>query len=43
MRHPLVDGQGNFGSVDGDNAAAMPEIQRISRKQRRTRRKRDED
>jgi DNA gyrase subunit A len=23
MRHMLVDGQGNFGSVDGDNAAAM--------------------
>ena len=23
MRHPLVDGQGNFGSVDGDRAAAM--------------------
>jgi DNA gyrase subunit A len=23
MRMPLVDGQGNFGSVDGDNAAAM--------------------
>jgi DNA gyrase subunit A len=23
MRHPLVDGQGNFGSVDGDSAAAM--------------------
>ena len=23
MRHELVDGQGNFGSVDGDNAAAM--------------------
>jgi DNA gyrase subunit A len=23
MRHPLVDGQGNFGSVDGDNPAAM--------------------
>jgi len=23
MREPLVDGQGNFGSVDGDNAAAM--------------------
>ncbi|HEX8463470.1 MAG TPA: DNA topoisomerase (ATP-hydrolyzing), partial [Abditibacterium sp.] len=22
MRHPLVDGQGNFGSVDGDSAAA---------------------
>ncbi|MEK7561070.1 MAG: DNA gyrase subunit A [Patescibacteria group bacterium] len=22
MRHPLVDGQGNFGSIDGDNAAA---------------------
>ncbi|GAB0058314.1 DNA gyrase subunit A [Candidatus Magnetaquicoccaceae bacterium FCR-1] len=23
MRHPLVDGQGNFGSVDGDSPAAM--------------------
>ena len=23
IRYPLVDGQGNFGSVDGDNAAAM--------------------
>ncbi|MBX3606428.1 MAG: DNA gyrase subunit A [Piscinibacter sp.] len=23
LRHLLVDGQGNFGSVDGDNAAAM--------------------
>jgi len=23
MRCPLVDGQGNFGSIDGDNAAAM--------------------
>ncbi len=23
LRHMLVDGQGNFGSVDGDNAAAM--------------------
>ena len=23
MRMPLIDGQGNFGSVDGDNAAAM--------------------
>ena len=23
MRYPLVDGQGNFGSVDGDNAAAQ--------------------
>src|SRR5262245_313093 len=23
MRYPLVDGQGNFGSVDGDQAAAM--------------------
>src|SRR5271170_4765525 len=22
MREPLIDGQGNFGSVDGDNAAA---------------------
>lgn len=23
MRYPLIDGQGNFGSVDGDGAAAM--------------------
>ena len=23
MRYPLVDGQGNFGSIDGDSAAAM--------------------
>lgn len=23
MRYPLVDGEGNFGSVDGDNPAAM--------------------
>jgi len=23
MRHPLIDGQGNFGSIDGDAAAAM--------------------
>jgi DNA gyrase subunit A len=23
LRYPLVDGQGNFGSVDGDRAAAM--------------------
>ena len=23
MRYPLVDGQGNFGCVDGDRAAAM--------------------
>ncbi|NPA54808.1 MAG: DNA topoisomerase (ATP-hydrolyzing) subunit A, partial [Epsilonproteobacteria bacterium] len=23
MRAPLIDGQGNFGSIDGDNAAAM--------------------
>src|SRR6516162_8989341 len=23
QRYPLVDGQGNFGNVDGDNAAAM--------------------
>jgi DNA gyrase subunit A len=23
MRYPLVDGQGNFGSLDGDNPAAM--------------------
>ncbi len=23
LRYPLVDGQGNFGGIDGDNAAAM--------------------
>ncbi|MBW2980227.1 DNA gyrase subunit A [Candidatus Woesearchaeota archaeon] len=23
MRYPLIQGQGNFGSIDGDNAAAM--------------------
>jgi len=23
LREPLIDGQGNFGSIDGDNAAAM--------------------
>src|SRR2546427_1283097 len=23
LRYPLIDGQGNFGSVDGDNPAAM--------------------
>ncbi|MEZ4636220.1 MAG: DNA gyrase subunit A [Caldilineaceae bacterium] len=23
LRYPLVDGRGNFGSIDGDNAAAM--------------------
>lgn len=23
LRYPLIDGQGNFGSMDGDNAAAM--------------------
>ncbi|REL39113.1 DNA gyrase subunit A [Rhodohalobacter sp. SW132] len=34
LRYPLVDGQGNFGSVDGDSAAAMRytevRMQRIS-------------
>src|SRR4026209_2347690 len=28
MRMPLIDGQGNFGSIDGDNAAAHPHTQR---------------
>jgi len=23
LRYTVIDGQGNFGSVDGDNAAAM--------------------
>ena len=34
MRYPLIDGQGNFGSIDGDSAAAMRytecRLQRIS-------------
>ncbi|MEM7657439.1 MAG: DNA gyrase subunit A [Bacteroidota bacterium] len=34
LRYPMVDGQGNFGSMDGDNAAAMryteARLQRIS-------------
>jgi DNA gyrase subunit A len=35
LRYPLIDGQGNFGSVDGDNAAAMrytemPHVERIT-------------
>lgn len=34
MRYPLVNGQGNFGSMDGDNAAAMryteAKLQKIS-------------
>ena len=31
LRYMLVDGQGNFGSVDGDNAAAMHRLQTITR------------
>ena len=42
MRYPLVDGQGNFGTRDGDNAAAMrytetrltPQIGRASWRER---------
>ena len=34
LRQPLIDGQGNFGSIDGDSAAAMRytecRLQRIS-------------
>ncbi len=34
LRYPLINGQGNFGSMDGDNAAAMryteAKLQRIS-------------
>jgi len=36
LRYPLVDGQGNFGSMDGDSPAAMryteARLQRISEK-----------
>ena len=27
VRYPLVDGQGNFGNIDGDSAAAMRGIE----------------
>src|SRR5262245_26486729 len=30
VRYPLVDGQGNFGNVDGDNPAAMRYTQRAA-------------
>ena len=29
LRYPLVDGQGNFGSIDGDAPAAMAWSQRV--------------
>jgi DNA gyrase subunit A len=34
MRHVLVDGQGNFGSVDGDSAAARSCWERTSTRRR---------
>ena len=30
LRYPLVDGQGNFGSVDGDSPAAMRYTEALS-------------
>ena len=27
MRYPLINGQGNFGSIDGDSASAQPFLQ----------------
>ena len=30
LRYPLVDGQGNFGSIDGDRAAAMQNTPRFA-------------
>ena len=35
LRYPLIDGQGNFGSVDGDGAAAMRYTEVPSRRHRR--------
>ena len=32
MRYPLVDGQGNFGSVDGDSGGAVDQQVRDSRR-----------
>ena len=47
VRYPLVDGQGNFGNVDGDNAAAMrytesrlTEVARSAARRARRRRRR---
>ncbi len=41
MRYPLVDGQGNFGSVDGDSPAAMRYTEvRLTRLGRRAARRR---
>ena len=40
QRYPLVDGQGNFGNVDGDNAAAMRYTEaRLTRGRRRAARR----
>ena len=45
MRYPLIDGQGNFGSIDGDNPAAMRytevRMARIDQRGARRHRKRD--
>ena len=30
LRYPLVDGQGNFGSIDGDPAAAMHRLETVA-------------
>ncbi|ATD43745.1 DNA gyrase subunit A [Salmonella enterica] len=32
LRYMLVDGQGNFGSIDGDSAAAMRYTRSVWRK-----------
>ena len=41
LRYPLVDGSGNFGSLDGDSAAAMRYTEcRLARHQRRAARPR---
>ena len=36
MRYPLVDGQGNFGSVDGDPPAAMRRLQPVANVRQRS-------
>ena len=30
MRYPLADGQGNFGNIDGDSAAAMHRLETVA-------------
>ena len=42
VRYPLIDGQGNFGNIDGDNAAAtIVDVENIYRRLKENRQKAD--